>query len=1173
MENQNSHSPGGQRRRSSRGANKDRRRGRSRTNHKPRKLSLESLEGRKLLSADVGLRYEFDLNGVAVTSLVVGNTYTLNAYIRDNRGTAATGVLQAYFDIDYTSSVVTIPSGQGVTAGPQFDWANGGNVSATGEILGAGGESTYRVPPSPTDEEQLLFSVPVTVESAGTLTISTIVDNSSGNDVITFFPDSQPPTVPSMSDVEVDGLTNTTLNGSTVTGTFPVLAAGAGVATHYVLSAPASATAGTPVNVTVTAEDAYGNTCPSYTGTVNFTSSDAQAVLPASTTLTNGVGTFSVTLKTAGSQTFTATDSTSATIFGSSSVSVSPAAATRFVLSAPASTTAGNSISVSVTAKDAYGNTATGYAGTLHFTSSDPQAALPSNSTLSSGTGTFNVTLKTSGSQTITATDTANGLLGGSSSAIGVSSAAATHLVFSVPTNVTAGSSFTFTVTAEDAYNNTAIGYGGTVHFTSGDVAAVLPASSTLSGGVGTFNATLKTAGSQTITGTDISTGSIAGTSAAIVVGAATATRFTVACAATATAGSALSLTVTALDAYNNTATGYSGTVHFTSNDPAAALPANATLMSGVGTFSVTLKTAGSRTVTATDSVNGSITGVSGAVQVNAAAVSHFVVSAAATSTAGSTVSVTVTAEDPYGNTATNYAGTIHFTSSDAAAVLPGNSGLANGAATFNATLKTAGSQTITVTDTANSSLTGSSGAVTVSAAAAAQFVVSAGASTTAGSPVTFTVTAFDAYNNIATGYAGTVHFTSNDPSAVLPANTTLTNGAGTFSATLETAGSRTLTATDTVAGSITGTSGAVTVSPAAATHFVVSAPSSTTAGSAITLTVTAKDAYNNTTTGYTGTVHFTSSDAAAVLPANSTLTNGAGSFSVTLKTAGSQTITATDTVTSSITGSSGTVTVSPGAATHFAITAPATATAGTSFTFTVVAEDAYNNKATGYTGTVAFTSSDPAAVLPANSAVPGGQGSFNITLKTSGSRTITVTDTSNSSITGTSSAVSVAAGAATHFLVSAPASAIAGVAATFTVTAEDAYNNTAANYTGTVHFTSSDPAAALPANGTLTFGSGSFSATLKTSGSQTITATDTANSSLTGSSAAVHRESRRGYALHPQRTGQQRGRVEHHFHHNRGRRLQQHRDQLRRHRPFHQQRPASGPAVQHHVDQRHGQF
>ena len=64
------------------------------------------------------------------------------------------------------------------------------------------------------------------------------------------------------------------------------------------------------------------------------------------------------------------------------------------------------------------------------------------------------------------------------------------------------------------------------------------------------------------------------------------------------TAGVAGTITVKARDAYGNTATGYTGTVHFTSTDSNAVLPANHTFTAGdagTHTFSVTLKTAGTR--------------------------------------------------------------------------------------------------------------------------------------------------------------------------------------------------------------------------------------------------------------------------------------------------------------------------------------------------------------------------------------------------------------------------------------------------------------------------------------------------------------------------------------------------------------------------------------------------
>jgi subtilase family serine protease len=485
----------------------------------------------------------------------------------------------------------------------------------------------------------------------------------------------------------------------------------------------------------------------------------------------------------------------------------------------------------------------------------------------------------------------------------------------------------------------------------------------------------------------------------------------------------------------------------------------------------------------------------------------HFSVTAPSTASAGTPVSVTVKALDASGNTATGYSGTVHFTSTDSSAVLPANSKLTSGTGTFSATLNTAGTQTITATDTVTASITGTSGNISVvSTATATHFSVTAPSSAAIGTSFNYTVKALDANNNTVTGYSGTVHFTSTDSSAVLPANSKLTSGTGTFSATLNTAGTQTITATDTVTASITGSSGNISVSTATATHFSVTAPSSATTGTSFNYTVTALDANNHTVTGYSGTVHFTSTDAAAALPANSKLTSGTGTFSATLNTAGTQTITATDTVTSSITGTSGNISVSSSsAATHFSVNAPSTANKGTSFNFSVTALDANNHTVTGYSGTVHFTSTDSSAVLPANSTLTNGTGTFTATLNTAGAQTITATDTVTASITGASGNITVVSTAtATHFSVSAPSSATAGTPFNFMVIALNATNHIVTGYSGTVHFTSTDTAAVLPANSTLTNGTGIFTATLNTAGTQTITATDTVTASITGSSNSV---------------------------------------------------------------------
>jgi hypothetical protein len=516
----------------------------------------------------------------------------------------------------------------------------------------------------------------------------------------------------------------------------------------------------------------------------------------------------------------------------------------------------------------------------------------------------------------------------------------------------------------------------------------------------------------STVTSTQASPGTAA--SATLTVTALAATSFSLVGASSVQVFQQDTITITALDQRGNTFTGYNGTVNLTSTEDPNLVYSSGnpiTLTNGTLLFNVSPKKSGLFTVTGTDAVNSSLTGTSNTITATPGPTVAFVVSAASPQTAGTSFSFTVTAVDLNNNTTPAYAGTVHFTSSDGLATLPANSTLTNGVGTFSATLKTAGNQSITATDTVTSSITGTSGTITVNAAAATKFAVSAASPETAGTAFNFTVTALDQFNNTATGYTGTVHFTSTDGAATLPANSTLTNGVGTFSATLKTPGSRTITATDTVTSSITGTSSSITVNPGPATTFVVAAPSPKTAGTAFNFTVTALDQVGNTATGYNGTVHFTSSDSLATLPADSTLTNGAGTFSATLKTAGSQTITAIDTVTSSITGTSNTITITPAAATHFSVSAPASEAQNTSFSFTVTALDQFGNTSTGYAGIVHFTSSDGLATLPADSTLTNGVGTFSATLKTTGNQTITATDTVTSSITGTSGNINVTAG------------------------------------------------------------------------------------------------------------------------------------------------------------------
>src|SRR5262249_39561681 len=124
-----------------------------------------------------------------------------------------------------------------------------------------------------------------------------------------------------------------------------------------------------------------------------------------------GVHTFSVVLKTAGTQSLTAADLVSGLTGTQGGIVVNPAPASQFRLTAPAAVNALTPFQITVTALDPYGNQATGYTGTMHFTSSHSLAWLPADYTFTStdaGQHTFSrgLILWQTGNQTITVTDT-----------------------------------------------------------------------------------------------------------------------------------------------------------------------------------------------------------------------------------------------------------------------------------------------------------------------------------------------------------------------------------------------------------------------------------------------------------------------------------------------------------------------------------------------------------------------------------------------------------------------------------------------------------------------------------------------------------------------------------------------------------------------------------------------
>jgi hypothetical protein len=520
-----------------------------------------------------------------------------------------------------------------------------------------------------------------------------------------------------------------------------------------------------------------------------------------------------------------------------------------------------------------------------------------------------------------------------------------------------------------------------------------------------------------------------------------------------------------------------------------------------------------------------------------------------ATIKAGATTgnSFTITARNTDGSTDTSYTGTVVLSSTDPTATfydaatgtpLSGNSYAFqpgdNGTHTFTAVLTQAGYQSITATDTTNAGFMGSEGNILVEAAAASTMSVSGFPSPIdATVPGNFTVTLKDRYDNNASGYTGTVQFSTSDPQATIidPTTgktvalqgfvyifTTADAGVHTFRATMETTGTQSITATDTTTPNLTGTDGGITVNPAPASQFLVSAPASLTAGQSFTFTVTAADNLGRPVTDYTGTVQFSTMDPQATIidPTTGNIVllqsfsynftagdGGTKTFTATLKTEGTQWITATDSA--GPTGTDAGTTVLSAAASRLALSGfPASITAGTSGALTVTAYDPYGNVANSFADTLHFSTSAAKFTIPADTTLTNGTGQFSATLFSAGTQSISVTDTTMPNLTATESGITVNPAAASKFILAAPASVNAGQSFSLTVTVEDAYNNLAVSYAGTVHFSTTDPKAKLPKNYTFTAsdkGVHTFTAlVLHTKGNQTITITDSQSSSLTGS-------------------------------------------------------------------------
>ncbi len=514
----------------------------------------------------------------------------------------------------------------------------------------------------------------------------------------------------------------------------------------------------------------------------------------------------------------------------------------------------------------------------------------------------------------------------------------------------------------------------------------------------------------------------------------------------------------------------------------------SATLSNGVAVLNTTALISGSHTITAQysgDSSYSTSTSASVTQTVNQAASTTTLSPAPNPSTFGQPVTLTATV------TGSGATGTVSFL--DGSTSL-GSTTLSSGGAVLTTSALNAGNHSLTARYSGDGNFkpsTSTAAAQKVTPAPSTTTLASAPNPAQTGQPVTLTATV------TGSGATGTVSFLDGSTSL---GSTTLSNGGAVLTTSTLTGGNHTLTAKYSGDGNYTGSTSPSVIQVVGNGSSAITLSSSLNPSmfkQPVTFTATV------TPSGATGSVKFMDSKKTI---GNASLSSGSAIFSTSALSSGGHNITAAysgDRNFNSATSQPLTQTVltSPS---KFAITAQQAWTyTGGPVAYAIVARDSRNNTVTSYNGTVNITCKEPGFTGGALTLV-NGLGSFSETFTSAGKWSVAAIDASNSTLKGSSKPVSVYL-PATQYQLRGPKLATAGRPVNFTIIATNASNQPVPVYSATAGITSTDPSAqAAPV--TFTTGRATLRVTFSSKGTQTLTATDSQDSSITGTASVTVR-------------------------------------------------------------------
>ncbi|WP_220377868.1 beta strand repeat-containing protein, partial [Streptomyces inhibens] len=579
--------------------------------------------------------------------------------------------------------------------------------------------------------------------------------------------------------------------GSSGTDTQTVVQA---LTTTSVTSSPDPSVVGQTVSFTATvAPVAPGAGTP--TGTVTFLATDGLTTVTLTGTLSGGTVTVSTNgLVTAGTYLVTATysgDANFVSSVGTDTQTVGQAATTTSVTSSPDPSVVGQPVTFTATVAPVAPGAGTPTGVVVFAISGGPTLT----GTLSGGTASVTTSALTAGSHTVTATygGDANFATSSGADTQTVNQASTTTAVTTSPDPSVVGQSVTFTATVSPV----APGAGtptGTVTFVATDGVTTVTLTGTLSGGSTSVSTNgLVTAGTYLVTATyagDANFTGSSGTDTQTVGQAATTTSVTSA-PDPSVSGQPVTFTATVSPVAPGAGTP-TGTVTFAiSGGPTLT----ATLSGGTASVTTGLA-AGSHTVTATYSGDGSFTGSSGTdtQTVIQALTTTSVSSSPDPSVVGQTVTFTANVS-PVAPGAGTPTGTVVFLATDGLTTVTLTGTLSGGSVSVSTNgLVTAGTYLVTATYSGDANFVGSAGTdtQTVSQASTTTSVTSSPDPSVVGQPVTFTATVAPVAPGAGTPTGVVTFVITGGPTLI----GTLSGGTASVTTNVLAAGSHTVTAT-----------------------------------------------------------------------------------------------------------------------------------------------------------------------------------------------------------------------------------------------------------------------------------------------------------------------------------------------------------------------------------------